>query len=79
MMAMRSGASLDVGEQPPIPGPAPLMPSRESFARTYYASTAVSSLLNQCLPLCFASQVANIDGGTCRERHLPLPRMVGVR
>jgi hypothetical protein len=43
-MAMRSGASFDVGEQPPpIPGPAPLMPSRESFARTYYASMPVSS------------------------------------
>jgi hypothetical protein len=46
-MAMRSGASLDVGERPPIPGPAPLMPSRDSFARTYYASMAVSSLPNQ--------------------------------
>jgi hypothetical protein len=60
MMAMRSGGSLDVGDQPPIPGPAPLMPSRDSFDRTYYASTAVSSLPNHWLSLSYASQVANI-------------------
>ncbi|KAM0855632.1 hypothetical protein ACQ4PT_049640 [Festuca glaucescens] len=39
MMSMRTGQSLDLGEQPPLPGPAPLMPSMESFARKYYAST----------------------------------------
>jgi hypothetical protein len=60
MMAMRSGGSLDVGEQPPISGPTPLMPSRESFARTYYALIAVSSLPNHWLPLSFDSQVVNI-------------------
>ena len=47
-----------IGAAPPRPRPPPVFPSRDQFALTYYASTPVSSLPNQWLPLYFASQVA---------------------
>ena len=46
-----------VGEAPPMPGPPPLFPSKDEFAFTYYASTPVSSLPNNWLPISFASQI----------------------
>ena len=42
---MQTGETVDCGERPPLPGPMPMMPSRDSFARAYYARAApVSSL-----------------------------------
>jgi hypothetical protein len=43
----------DLGPIPPLPGPLPVVPTPAQFARTYYASTPVSSLPNHWLPFSF--------------------------
>ena len=72
MRFMQTGVREPVTEpEPPMPVMPPFLPSREEFARTYYAENPVSFEPNHLLPLsCYMAKLLTL-AQTCREREVP--------